>query len=341
MLANGVNSESEENLLLLNFAARLLTAFTNREILLNIAVEHFADFAHSERVGILTLGPNEETLCFENVFVGKRVVPAKGEIALEGSPLADVFFNKNTGVYPLSSATPLPLPTFSVAEQSAKCLCLPMVSSDFRSVGVLTIEVTEEQQLSFEIMQDLRMLTTVLAISLEHAVLFDQVLKDGLTGVYVRKYGETRLTEELARIRRYSGSVAVIFFDIDRFKDINDSLGHQVGDQALREIAQAIQVCLRQDIDLVCRYGGDEFIVIVPNATPDETREIAERIRCECLKRFSCEPFTKVPVGVTGGVAVADHQTLLSAEELLKRADDMLYRAKRAGRNRIEVWKGD
>jgi diguanylate cyclase (GGDEF)-like protein len=216
-----------------------------------------------------------------------------------------------------------------------------MVSSDFRSVGVVTIEVTEEQQLSFEIMQDLRMLTTVLAISLEHAALFDQVLKDGLTGVYVRKYGETRLTEELARIRRYPGSVAVIFFDIDRFKDINDSLGHQVGDQALREFAQIIQVCLRQDIDLVCRYGGDEFIVIVPNATPDETREIAERIRRECLKRFSLEPFTKVPVSVTGGVAVSDHQTPLSTEELLKRADDMLYRAKRAGRNRIEVWKSD
>jgi two-component system, cell cycle response regulator len=341
MLVNSVKSESEENLLLLNFAARLLTAFTNREILLNIAVEHLADFAHSERAGILTLGPSGETLCFEKVFANKKVRPAKGEIALEGTPLADVLFSRNTALYPLSSGTPLPLPTFIAGEQSLKCLCLPMVSSDFRSVGVVTIETTGEEQVSLEVMQNLRMLTTVVSISLENAALFEQVLKDGLTGVYVRRYGQTRLTEELARVRRYPGSVAIIFFDIDHFKDINDSLGHPIGDQVLREVAQVIQTCLRQDIDLVCRYGGDEFIAIIPNATPDGAGEIAERIRHECLKRFSLEPFNQVPVSLTGGVAVADYQTPLSTEELLTRADNMLYRAKRAGRNRIETWRGD
>jgi len=337
--ANILNSESDVNLLLLNFSARLMIAFTNREMLLSIALECFADFAHSKRVGILTLSSNGETLHFESVFADNRVVPTKGEIALEGFFLSDVLFRKSIGVYPLASATPLPLPTSSSGGQSARCLCIPMVSADPRSVGVVTIEVGEKQHFNFEVMQNLRMLSTVLAISLENAALFAQALKDGLTGVYVRNYGETRLTEELARIRRYPGSVAVIFLDIDRFKDVNDHFGHQAGDQVLREFAQIIQACLRQDLDLVCRYGGDEFVVIVPNATPDQALEVAERIRSECVNRFSIEPFTNIPVRVTGGVAVADFQTPLSAEELFGRADRMLYQAKQAGRNRIEVWR--
>jgi two-component system, cell cycle response regulator len=341
MVTDILTSESEENLLLLNFTARLLTSFTNRENLLNSALECFADFAHSERVGILTPNSSGETLSFENVFAGTRVVPTRGEIALEGSPLADVLLSKSPAVYPLASASPLPLPTTAGGENSAKCLCLPMVSADLRSVGVVTIEMTENQDRSFEVMQHLRMLSTVLAVSLENATLFAQVLKDGLTGIYVRQYGEVRLTEELARIRRYPGSVAVIFLDIDYFKNINDSLGHQAGDQVLREVAQIIQACLRQDIDVACRYGGDEFIAIIPNTGPDEACEIAERIRSECQRCFSLEPFTGVPVRVSAGVAVANHLTPLSAEELFRRADRMLYRGKQTGRNRIEVWQDD
>jgi two-component system, cell cycle response regulator len=108
-----------------------------------------------------------------------------------------------------------------------------------------------------------------------------------------------------------------------------------MGDQVLREVAQIIQACLRQDIDLVCRYGGDEFVVIAPYAGLDQACEIAERIRSECVMRFSHEPFAEVPVTVSAGVAAADHQTPLAAEELFRRADRMLYRAKEAGRNRI------
>jgi transcriptional regulator with GAF, ATPase, and Fis domain len=182
--ADILNSESDVNLLLLNFSARLMIAFTNREILVNIALECFADFAQSERVGILTLSSNGETLHFENVFANKRVMPNKGEIALDGSPLSDVLFKKSIGVYPLASAAPLPLPTSSTGGPSARCLCIPMVSSDLRSVGVVTIEVGEKQHFDFEVMQNLRMLATVLAISLENAALFAQVLKDGLTGVW-------------------------------------------------------------------------------------------------------------------------------------------------------------
>jgi two-component system, cell cycle response regulator len=336
-----LSSEADVNLLLLNFSARLMIAFTNRDILLNIAMECFADFAQSERVGILTLSSNGQTLHFENVFANKRIVPTKGEIALDGSPLSDVLFNKGIAIHPLASAAPLPLPTSAAGGPSARCLCVPMVSAELRAIGVVTIEISEKRHFDFEAMQNLRMLSTVLALSMDNAALFAQVLKDGLTGVYVRKYGETRLTEELARIRRYPGSVAIIFLDIDRFKDINDHFGHQAGDEVLRELARVIQACLRQDLDLVCRYGGDEFIVIVPNATSDQALEVAERIRSECLKRFSLEPFTGLPVSVAGGVAVADYQTPLSAEELFGRADRMLYRAKQTGRNRIEVWRDD
>ena len=341
MFGNIVNSISDDNLILLSYSARLLTTFTSREDLFNIAVECFADFADSEWVGILTLSPDGKRLCFESVFSGKRPIPAKGEIALESSPLADVVLSKRIADCPLASGTPLPLPATSTEEQAARCLCLPMVSSDRRPIGVVTIAVTEKRHLDFETILYLRMLTTVLTISLENAALFAQVLKDGLTGVYVRKYGETRLTEELARIRRYPGSVALVFLDIDYFKEINDTLGHQIGDQVLREFAHSTQACIRKDIDLVCRYGGDEFLVMVLNATLDEAREVAEKIRCECLRRFSRAPFANVCITMTGGMAVADHQRPLSAEELIGRADCMLYRGKQAGRNRIEVWTDD
>jgi len=341
MMADILNSESDENLLLLNYAVRLMTSISNREMLLNNALECFGDFARSNWTGILTLSADGKSLCFEHVFSDKKVVSTRGEVSIENSPLADILFSRDIALHPLASAAPVPLPAFSGVEQQARCLCLPMVSSDLHPVGVVTIEIAEEEHLSFAVVQDLRMLTTVLTISMENCALFAQVLKDGLTGVYVRKYGETRLTEELARIRRYQGSVAVIFFDIDRFKEINDLLGHQAGDQALREFAQMVQACLRRDIDLVCRYGGDEFIVLLPHTTLDQACEIAERIRCECMKHFSFAPFTNVPVSVTGGVALADHGTPLTSDELLLRADRALYQAKEAGRNRIEVWKED
>ncbi len=336
-----VNATTDENLLLLNYSARLLTTVTSRENLLNIAVECFADCAGSAWTGIMTLSPDGESLRCESVFANKKTMAMKGEIAVAGSPLADVLINKRVGEYPLAAGTLFPLPALAAEEQAGRCLCLPMVSSDLRAVGAVTIAVTEKQHLDLENILLLRMLTTVLTISLENAALFAQVLKDSLTGVYVRKYGETRLTEELARIRRYPGSVALVFLDIDHFKQINDTLGHQAGDVVLREFAQSALSCIRRDIDLVCRYGGDEFIVILLNVTLDEAHAIAERMRRECHKHFSREPFTDVMVTVTGGVALADHRRPLSVEELIERADCMLYRAKQAGRNRIEAWTDD
>lgn len=339
MVMDTASAEFDENLLVLNFTARLLTAFTNREILLQIAPECFADFAQSERVAIFTLSDEGERLEYESYFCEKKIVSQKGKIPLQSSLLNDVLSSKKIALYPIDKGSPLPLPSFDEEDESRGCLCLPIVTADLRSVGVVTIEVSKEPGLSFELMQHLRILTTILAVSLGNADLYAQVIKDGLTGAYVRKYGETRLTEELARLKKYPGSVAVVFLDIDHFKEINDSMGHETGDRALREFVQIIQTCIRKDIDLVCRYGGDEFIVILPNATANSAWQVAEKIRKRSAKRFSVEPFTKVPVTVAGGIAAADHNNPISAQELLRRADMMLYQAKRGGRNRIEIWK--
>ena len=162
-------------------------------------------------------------------------------------------------------------------------------------------------------------------------------LTDPLTGLPNRRALEERLVQEIERARRHAQQLGCLMMDVDRFKSINDRLGHAAGDAILRKVAQALRAGLRS-FDFVARHGGDEFVAVLPGADLEGTRAAAEGLRqlVSALKvpmdSAQCAVFSPtVSIGVASYSAAADE----SGDSLIERADAALLRAKRGGRNRI------
>lgn len=183
----------------------------------------------------------------------------------------------------------------------------------------------------------LDLLTTIgqqAAIVIEGARHYEQATVDSLTGLFVRDYFFTRLAEEDQRARRYAASFALLMIDIDGFKAINDRNGHLAGDQYLREIGTVIRDQLR-GADIACRFGGDEFCLLLPNTGPRGAHAIAERIRAAVSSHVVAVDGLALRTTVSIGLAVFPEHDAGDLGALLRKADEALYRAKRAGRDRV------
>ena len=151
---------------------------------------------------------------------------------------------------------------------------------------------------------------------------------DSLTGIYNRRKIEDVLMFELERAKRYGKPLSILFIDIDNFKDINDTYGHRKGDQVLRRVASLIRQELRST-DYVGRFGGEEFLVILPETRPEEAVKVAERIRRVIERADFGGVKVTVSVGVTG---YAEGE---SCSEIIERVDRAMYKAKMNGKNRV------
>jgi two-component system cell cycle response regulator len=159
---------------------------------------------------------------------------------------------------------------------------------------------------------------------------------DGLTGLPNFRSFHARLEEEVSRAHRYGHPLACAMVDLDGLKEINDKLGHAAGNRAIVALADAVREELR-DTDFAARYGGDEFVVLLPQTNESQGAQFAERLRRRLIE-VSQE--AGLPVRGSIGVAAVSADELDSpeaAEDLLRRADEALYRAKRSGRDRVEV----
>jgi diguanylate cyclase (GGDEF)-like protein len=178
-------------------------------------------------------------------------------------------------------------------------------------------------------------------LKLKEQKLAEMSVTDALTGLYNRRYLNVKLEEEIARARRFHHLLSLIFLDIDHFKKYNDLYGHQGGDQVLEALAAAISRSIREKIDTPCRYGGEEFVIIVPESSTIQGITVAERI----LKDFGSKPFypkspsggaSQEPVYVTFSAGVsALRENEDNSEKLLHRADQAMFQAKVQGRNRV------
>ncbi|WP_200327808.1 sensor domain-containing diguanylate cyclase [Thiocystis violacea] len=158
--------------------------------------------------------------------------------------------------------------------------------------------------------------------------------RDGLTGLYNHRTFYLFVKKEIARIRRYGGEVAVVLLDIDHFKRINDTHGHQAGDAILRGLSKRLQDAVR-DVDCVCRYGGEEITVILPNC--EKPRLVAERLRIA----IAATPFSiddGQAIRITASIGVATYPSGAdSVDTLVSAADAAMYAAKEAGRNQVRA----
>lgn len=196
-------------------------------------------------------------------------------------------------------------------------------------------------------------MASIIAISLEN-VISNELLKyisltDPLTGVHNRRYIDRRLLEEIGRAKRQGYSLSCMYIDIDHFKQINDSVGHQGGDDVLRELAIRIKAELRLS-DALSRFGGEEFVVLLIDARSDAACMVAERIRLGIANRpFKLKTGQYSDVTVSIGVATLNASTGIDqaapietvALQFIEQADHALYQAKKSGRNRVICAKKD
>jgi two-component system cell cycle response regulator len=163
----------------------------------------------------------------------------------------------------------------------------------------------------------------------------EMAITDALTGLHNRRYMESHLSTLVEQAASRGKPLTVLVLDIDYFKSVNDTHGHDAGDEVLREFSQRLKKSIR-GIDLACRYGGEEFVVVMPETDMAVATMVAERLR----RRIASEPFpisqgaNAVEVTISIGLA-ARHSASDNAANILKRADQALYRAKRDGRNRV------
>ena len=159
-------------------------------------------------------------------------------------------------------------------------------------------------------------------------------ITDGLTELFNHRHVHELLHEEWERSQRTGDPMAVAMLDLDRFKQINDTYGHPTGDVVLYETARIIRETARE-IDMVGRYGGEEFIAILPDTDEEEAARFAERVRAQVGEHVYRDEANEIRMTVSSGVASFPTSRVDDPEELLKRADEALYRAKESGRNRV------
>lgn len=168
--------------------------------------------------------------------------------------------------------------------------------------------------------------------------LFKMATEDGLTGVYVKRYFLELLAGELRRSIRYERPLSLLMCDIDHFKRVNDTYGHPAGDAVLRSIARRLTAATREGIDLIGRYGGEEFAIMLPEADENMAWVVAERLRkavgFEPISLDGVEGTTADHLAITISIGVTTLRQEISLERLVAAADRALYMSKEAGRNR-------
>lgn len=223
-------------------------------------------------------------------------------------------------------------------------LCIPMMAQS-ETLGVLFLESRDPSRTMREYTGEAkrRLATTVaehIALALASLKLREtlkvQSIRDPLTSLYNRRHMEECLERELKKAKRSHRSLGAIMIDLDHFKQVNDTFGHQAGDAVLKTLANFLRNRTRAS-DVVCRYGGEEFLIILPEATLQDTLERAERLRndvrnIEFQRRGQALGMVTLSIGVA---AYPDHGP--TPESLLQAADEALYRAKTEGRDRVVV----
>jgi len=160
-------------------------------------------------------------------------------------------------------------------------------------------------------------------------------ISDGLTGLFNHRHIHGLLAEEYERVERTRDCMSVAMFDLDRFKLVNDTHGHQAGDRVLVELADILRETAR-DIDRLGRYGGEEFIALLPETCVEDATVFVERVRREVARRpFDIGRDEPLRMTLSAGVATYPHEMIDSVEMLVRLADEALYTAKRGGRNRV------
>jgi diguanylate cyclase (GGDEF)-like protein len=258
-------------------------------------------------------------------------IPPGGRFPVSQEPWVRVIASSGTIIEKDLTTTPEPERLF---KESASRMSIPLISFG-QTLGVLTLHSSQPNTFRESELQSLESVADICANSIQNAHYVERVKQlaylDGLTGIFNRRFFELRIMEEIERARRYGTGMAVIMADIDQFKRLNDEFGHLLGDEVLRQVSSLFHQQLRK-IDVVCRYGGEEFAILLTQTNAQQAIAIAEKLR----RSVESYQFPGVPRTVTISAGVAAFPAHgKSRDEMIRAADNGLYAAKQAGRNRV------
>ncbi len=166
-----------------------------------------------------------------------------------------------------------------------------------------------------------------------HEEIYRMTIVDGLTQAHNKRFMLEQMEKELSRARRYGRPLTLVMFDLDHFKNINDTYGHIAGDFVLRELATLVRARIRRD-EIFARYGGEEFAIMLPETDMTGASRLAEEIRALVAEHSFLFEHERIPVTISAGVAQLI-DAMKTSEEFIDASDKMLYESKRGGRNRV------
>ena len=208
----------------------------------------------------------------------------------------------------------------------------------YHDVALGVIVLASAFPIKNEALHFLDLVNASLAVAFRNALTYDQLQQlaanDSLTGMFNRRFGMARLQEEYGRAIRSGSPVGICLFDLDHFKLVNDTYGHQIGDKVLVHVSKILRGALREG-DVAMRYGGEEFVAVLPGASITDAFEIADRVRRLVAETVFQHGSNIVAITISGGAAAWPDFDAASADALVRRADESLYKAKEEGRNRI------
>lgn len=221
-------------------------------------------------------------------------------------------------------------------KETASRLSIPLISFG-QTLGILTLHSSVPKAFRGSELQPLESVADICANSIQNAHYVERVKQlaylDGLTGIFNRRFFEMRINEEIERARRYGTGMAVIIADIDHFKHLNDEFGHLLGDEVLRQVSSIFHQQVRK-MDVVCRYGGEEFAILLTQTNEQQALKVAEKLR----RQVQEWQFPGVPRAITISAGVAAFPTHgRSRDEIVRTADKGLYAAKQDGRNLVRM----
>jgi len=267
--------------------------------------------------GLEGMSLNDFNLGIDGTLSGRCVSTGKTEYAYDASRYHDT----------------LPRATGGSAFGSA--VCLPL-THNHQPLGVLMVFSTDARAFHREQVELLESLTvqvsTALNIALTHETATAQSIQDPHSGLYNRWHFEDSLTREVERSQRHKRELALLLVDVDHLAHINEHLGQEKGDEAIRHVARVIKQTLR-DIDVPCRYGGEEFAIILPETPHQNAADVAERLR----KNIRNQPAVGIGVVTVSAGMASFPNNAGDAQELLKAAEQALDIAKFEGRDRVKV----
>jgi diguanylate cyclase (GGDEF)-like protein len=321
--------------------SRALLAISDSGTLQRVILEHMARAVGAEIGALAVFLPQENSLAITATYGYPAVLVEHVRLAPGEGVLGRVFATGAPVV--VSDVSAIPRQVVRRRYRTDSYIALPLTGPDGVVAVISLTDKVGGDPFTDADLSVLMLMSVPAALAVSRELMRDRTndlahlaTVDALTGLFNRRYFETRLEQELQRQRRQMDDLSLLLLDLDNFKELNDTQGHLVGDTALKEVAEILRRAVRI-FDVCARYGGEEFVILMPGAGSSTALRIAERIRRQVEQHFATGLRSGVPIPLTVSVGVSTATPDVTRDALVTRADMALLRAKATGKNQVNL----